>query len=54
MWWLGWLMFMEINALFVTGFITIVVLIVIVIVLGAGLISGYIKRNNEHEENKRK
>ena len=47
-------MFMEINALFVTGFFTIVVLIVIVIVLGAGLISGYIKKNNEHEENKRK
>lgn len=47
-------MFMEIDALLVTGFMTIVALVIIVVVLGAGVISGYIKKNNEHEENKRK
>ena len=47
-------MFMEINAILVTWFMTIFALIIIVVVLGAGVISGYIKKNNEHEENKRK
>ena len=45
---------MEFDALFISGFLTIVVLLIIVVVLGMNVVVDHIKKRNEHEERNRK
>ena len=47
-------MFMGFDALFISGFLTIVLLLIIVVILGMNGVVEHIKKKNEHEERNRK